>query len=54
MKVYILRNVPDDLWRTISAQARLNGQTIREYLITLMAQSTQIEPTGELDREAQG
>jgi hypothetical protein len=38
MKAYILRDIPDHLWRFVRSQAATNGQTVREYLMALIAQ----------------
>jgi hypothetical protein len=38
MKAYILRDIPDHLWRFVRSQAATNGQTVREYLMQLIAQ----------------
>jgi hypothetical protein len=38
MKAYILRDMPDPLWRFIRSQADLRGITIREYLIPVLAE----------------
>jgi hypothetical protein len=48
MKAYILRDMPDHLWRFVRSQAASQGQTVREYLISLI---TEIEErtTGNRD-----
>jgi plasmid stability protein len=30
---YLLRDVPDDLWRKVKAKAALRGQSLRDVLI---------------------
>lgn len=45
MKAYILRNVPDLLWRFVKSQADLQGITVREYLISLLAESKERSDT---------
>ncbi len=37
MPEYLLRNIPDDLWRKVKAAAALDGLTIREALLKLLA-----------------
>ena len=36
MKDYLLRGIPEDLWREVKATAALNGVTIREVIIELL------------------
>lgn len=30
---YLLRDVPDDLWRKVKAKAAANGETLRDVLL---------------------
>ena len=36
MKDYLLRGIPEDLWREVKATAALNGVTVREVIIELL------------------
>lgn len=36
MPDYLLRDVPDDLWRQVKATAALKGESIRDVLLRLL------------------
>lgn len=35
---YLLRDVPDDLWRKVKAKAALKGDSIRDVLVRFLTQ----------------
>lgn len=35
---YLLRDVPDDLWRKVKSTAALKGESIRDVLLRLLKQ----------------
>jgi hypothetical protein len=36
MPDYLLRDVPDDLWRKVKAAAALKGESVRDVLLRLL------------------
>jgi plasmid stability protein len=35
---YLLRDIPDDLWRKVKAKAALKGESIRDVLLRVLTQ----------------
>jgi hypothetical protein len=44
MPNYLLRDVPEDLWRKVKAAAALKGESVRELLIRLLLAETKTAP----------
>lgn len=35
---YLLRDIPDDLWRKVKSKAALKGETLRDVLLKFLTQ----------------